>query len=52
LKILVWERAEFVLWYKRLEAGVFKLPRMRDEGRAAAELRAERQIADDPGRIE
>jgi len=39
LKILVWERDGFLLWYKRLEAGVFKLPRM-SEGERSVELRA------------
>ena len=39
LKILVWEPGGFVLWYKRLEAGVFKLPRV-EQGARSVELRA------------
>lgn len=38
LKILVWDGDGFLLWYKRLEAGVFKLPRV-GEGTRSVELR-------------
>lgn len=39
LKILMWDRDGFILWYKRLETGVFKLPRVKD-GARSVELRA------------
>jgi len=39
LKILLWERDGFLLCYKRLETGVFKLPRVQS-GASSVELRA------------
>lgn len=39
LKMLLWEKDGFVLWYKRLEEGVFKLPQI-EPGQMSVELRA------------
>ena len=39
LKVLLWDRDGFVLWYKQLEVGVFKLPRL-TPGTHSVELKA------------
>lgn len=43
IKLLVWDRSGFVIWYKRLEEGTFELPQFAD-GVQDAELRWERLV--------
>lgn len=38
IKLLVWEKAGFVLYYKRLESGTFHLPKTQDDSLSYSEL--------------
>ena len=38
IKLLVWEKGGFVLYYKRLECGTFHLPKLPDESISYSEL--------------
>ena len=43
IKLLVWDRSGFVIWYKRLEEGTFELPQF-GEGTQGAEIKWERLV--------
>jgi transposase len=43
IKLLVWDRSGFVIWYKRLEEGTFELPQFA-EGVQDAEVKWERLV--------
>lgn len=43
IKLLVWDRSGFVIWYKRLEEGTFELPQFA-EGARDAEVKWERLV--------
>lgn len=43
MKLLVWDRSGFVLWYKRLEGGTFELPMVRG-GEGSVEISWEKLV--------
>lgn len=43
VKLMVWDRTGFVIWYKRLEEGTFELPQF-IEGRQDLEVKWERLV--------
>jgi len=43
VKLMVWDRSGFVIWYKRLEAGTFELPQLAG-GSHGLELKWERLV--------
>jgi transposase len=38
IKLLVWEKGGFVLYYKRLESGTFHLPKLQEDSLSYSEL--------------
>jgi transposase len=38
IKLLVWEKGGFVLYYKRLESGTFHLPKLQEDNLSYSEL--------------